>query len=99
MDTGVNDDPRSYPGSAHVRTPVFKGDIDPSTGAVTTDIWHLPPGGPYVEYTTTGILSVTVVAVRTAQQTAVSGSGITPPSDAGSTVVSSPAGGITVNGV
>jgi hypothetical protein len=110
MDTGVNDDPRTYPTTAHVRTPLFYcgsatsgalggGGVNQSTGLVSTQVWHLPPGGPYETDTNTGIIRVTVVAVRTAQQTAVSGLGVTPPSDAGSAVVDQyPPGAITVNG-
>jgi hypothetical protein len=100
MDTGVNDDPSAYSSSTHCRTPIFSASINQSTGLVGTNIWHLAPGGPYTDNTTTGILSVTVVGFRTAQQTAVVTSGISAPSDAGTTITDQgPSGAITVNGV
>ncbi len=97
MDTGG-----SWPhgGSDHVRTALFSALINQSTGLVSADIWRLQPGGPYSEYTNTGILSVLVVAFRSAQQTALSAGGVNAPSDAGSTMTDQLApGGITVNGV
>lgn len=100
MDTGVNDDPRTYGSGTHVRTPLFSASIDQSTGLVSTEIWHLAPGGPYTEYTTTGILSVVVVGFRTSQQTEVSGTAVQAPSDAGSSVTDQlSAGNLSVNGV
>ena len=61
---------------------------------------RLAPGGPYYYETTNGYISVVVVGCRSAQQTELSATGATPPSDGGSTVVDQLApGAITINGV
>jgi hypothetical protein len=102
MDTGsLGDDPRSYGSGTHVRTPLFSAKINQSTGEVSTDIWHLAPGGPYTEYpSTSGAILVTVVGFRASEQSAVSSSPVQAPSDAGSRVTDQIAGGgFTVNGV
>ena len=98
---------------SHNRTALFTAQIDQSTGAIanstsvvgvttvyTSEIVRLAPGGPYYFDTTYGYIRVVVVGCRSAQQTEITASNSTPPSDAASAVVDglSP-GSITVNGV
>ncbi len=95
--------PGPYPESplANSRVALLSGNINQSTGVVSDVIWRLAPGGPYIETTTYGELSVVVVGFRTSQQTALSGTPAgTAPSDAGSAIADqvSP-GGLTVNGI
>ena len=83
MDTGsLGDDPRSYGGSTHVRTPLFSAAINQSTGVVSTNIWHLAPGGPYSDHVnSSGAISVVVVGFRASEQSAVSSAPVQAPSD------------------
>jgi hypothetical protein len=103
-----------FPASSdHLRTALFAAQIDQDTGVITNTtttvgpvtkytsvVWRCAPGVSYIPYTTFGLISVIVVAARSAQQTEVSGTAVTPPTDAGSSVgdQNSP-GAITVNGV
>lgn len=100
-------------GGSNNRTALFSAQIDQATGVITNTttvvgptteytslIVRLAPGGPYYYDTSYGHISVVVVGCRSAQQTELSGAGVTPPSDGGSAVVDGLApGAITVNGV
>jgi len=91
-----------YPGSPsdHARCALFKADINQSTGAVTDVVWRLAPGGPYVETTIYGHVSVLVCGFRASQATAFSTPAVTAPAGATSAVADGTAQGqITVNGV
>jgi hypothetical protein len=92
----------NYPGSGgdNDRCALFSANINQSTGVVTDVLWRLAPGGPYVQSTIYGHLSVVVCGFRSTQQTATATPGVNAPSDAGSTVVDQGTpGSITVNGV
>jgi hypothetical protein len=72
----------------HLRVPGFWGDVSQTTGVVTTRVWRLPPGGPYVEdgdiYPT---INAMVVAQRGAQHPALSVTNANPASDSGTATV------------
>jgi hypothetical protein len=94
--------PGNYPGSSgdHDRCALFSADINQSTGAVTDVLWRLAPGGPYVQSTTYGKISVVVCGFRSSQASAFSTPVVTAPSGAGSASADETAqGAITVNGV
>lgn len=51
----------------HLRVPVFAGIINQNTGAVTLNVWRLPPGGPIVDDNNTLCrISVLIIARRSA---------------------------------
>lgn len=69
----------------HLRTPLWYGDIDQSTGTVTLAAWRLAAGGPILDDNNTLCrIRVTVIATRKITHTVVTGSTTNAPSDAGS---------------
>lgn len=63
----------TYVGTLNNRVAMFYAKVNPSNGAVSVDIWRLPPGGPYrhqhgddAHPGTHGAIKVTVIGVRTA---------------------------------
>jgi hypothetical protein len=95
--------PGAYPGgsSDHDRCTLFSFAVDPLTGAVSTSIYRLEPGGPYAHYTTDGVLSVIVVGFRTSQAATVSAPTAVdnPPSDSGTASTDSSGLDDQINGV
>ena len=105
-------DPWPENNSDFPREALFTAQIDAETGVITNTttvvggntvytsvIWRNKHGGNYEAETTNGIISVVVVARRSAQQTEITQAQNTPPSDAASyTPAVSSSGAITVNG-